>query len=56
MDNYNEYIVEVRDCLHNVVVDRAEFEDANTAYRHFRLLDEIYHSNDLITVTLIEPE
>jgi hypothetical protein len=55
MENNNEYIVEVRDCLHDLVT-RDEFTDANTAYRHYRIMSELYRNQDLVVVSLIEPE
>lgn len=51
-----EYVVEVRDCLRDVILDHIIFEDANSAYHEYRKLTDRYDGQDLITVTLTEPE
>lgn len=51
-----EYIVEVRDCMRGVIIDHLIFEDANSAYHEFRKQSDRYEADELITVTLTEPE
>jgi hypothetical protein len=52
--NY-EYVVEVRSALIGLL-DHLTFEDANSAYFEYRVLQDMYYNDDLIVVTLIEPE
>lgn len=51
-----EYVVEVRDCLRNTVLENLHFEDANSAYHAYRKFVDYYCDEDMITVTLTEPE
>ncbi len=51
-----EYIVEVRDTLRNIVIEHLTFEDANSAYHEYRLLQDDYRVDEFIVVQLIEPE
>ena len=50
-----EYIVEVRSATIGTL-EHHEFEDANSAYHVYRRLQDEYEGNELITVTLTEPE
>lgn len=51
-----EYVVEVKDCLRDVILNHLHFEDANAAYQTYRKFFDQYYDEDMITVTLTEPE
>lgn len=50
-----EYCVEVRSATIGTI-EHLTFEDANSAYHEYRRLQDEYYGNELITVTLTEPE
>lgn len=50
-----EYVVEVRSATIGTL-EHHTFEDANSAYHVYRQLLDDYWGDEMITVTLIEPE
>jgi hypothetical protein len=50
-----DYVVEVRSATVGTL-EHHTFEDANSAYHVYRRLQDEYWDNDLITVSITEPE
>jgi hypothetical protein len=50
-----EYVVEVRSVLVGTL-EHHEFVDANSAYQTYRRLQDEYWGDEMITVTMTEPE